>query len=182
MDQPKHGVHVMIRNKLAAAALGLLVALPLTAQTGSAQGMHGFGDGPMAGMHGGDGSRFLMLLKSANLTQAQESQIQLILNSNKMQMKSLRQQLMSLHEKISDKLLGPGTVTASDLKPLVDQATHLEGTLNQSMTDTALSIRNVLTPAQVTKLAEVHDKLHSIHKQIQGIMGHGGDMPEDGDN
>jgi Spy/CpxP family protein refolding chaperone len=172
----------MIRNKLAAAALGLLVALPLIAQPGAAQGMHGFGHGPMGGMHGGDGSRFLMLLKSANLTPAQESQVHLILNSNRMQMRSLHQQLQSLHEKISDKLLGPGTVTASDLKPLVDKASHIEATLNQSMTDTALSIRNVLTPAQIAKLAEVHTKLNSIHKQIQGIMGHGEDMPEDGDN
>ena len=172
----------MIRNKLAAAVFGLLVALPLTAQTGFAQGMHGFGHGPMGGMHGGDSSHFLMLLKSANLTPAQESQVHLILNSNRMQMRSLGQQLRSLHEKISDKLLGPGTVTASDLKPLVDKASHIEATLNQSMTDTALSIRNILTPAQIAKLAEVHAKLDSIHKQIQGIMGHGEDGPEDGDN
>jgi Spy/CpxP family protein refolding chaperone len=171
----------MIRNKLAAAALGLLVALPLTAQTVSAQGMHGFDHGGMGGMHG-DGSRFLMLLKSANLTPAQESQVQLILNSNRAQMRSLGQELRSLHEKISEKLLGPGTVTASDLKPLVDKATHLEGTLNQSMTDTALSIRNVLTPAQIAKLAEVHTKLNGIHKQFQGLMGRGEDTPEDGQN
>jgi len=172
----------MIRNKLAAVALGLLIALPLCIQTGAAQGMHGFGHGPMGGMHGGDGSRFLMLLKSANLTSAQEAQVRLILDSNRTQMRSLHQQLMSLHQKISDKLLGPGTVTASDLKPLVDKASHIEATLNQSMTDTALSIRNILTPSQVAKLAEVHAKLSNIHKQIQGIMGHGEDMPDDGDN
>ena len=64
-------------------------------------------------------------------------------------MRSLGQQLRSLHGKISDKLLGPGTVTASDLKPLVDKASRIEATLNQSMTDTALSIRNILTPAQI---------------------------------
>ena len=171
----------MIRNKIAAAALGLLVALPLSIEAGSAQGMGGgYGHG-MDGMHGGmhgDGSHFLMLLKSANLTPAQESQVHLILNSNKSEMQSLRQQLMGLHEQISNKLLGPGTVTAADLKPLVDKATHLEGALNQSMTDTALSIRNILTPAQIAKLAEVHTKLNSIHKQIQGIMGH--DTSEDG--
>jgi Spy/CpxP family protein refolding chaperone len=175
----------MIRNKLAAAAFGLLVALPLSVQTAAAQGMHGFdhgGPGGPGGMHGGDGSRFLMLLKSANLTQAQEAQVRLILNSNRTQMRSLHQQLQSLHEKISDKLLGPGTVAASDLKPLIDKASHIEATLNQSMADTALSIRNILTPAQVAKLADVHAKLNSIHKQIQGLMGHGDDMPPDGDN
>jgi Spy/CpxP family protein refolding chaperone len=99
-----------------------------------------------------------------------------------MQMEGLHKQLRSLHEKISDKLLSPGPVSSSDLKPLVDKASHLEATLNENMTDTALSIRNVLTPAQITKLAEVHAKLNGIHKQLQGLMGH--DMPpeEGGDN
>jgi Spy/CpxP family protein refolding chaperone len=173
----------MIRNKLAVAAFGLLLAMPLSA---SAQHMGGFGPGgpgggPHGGMHG-DSGHFLMMLKSANLTAAQQSQVQLILNTNRQQMQSLRQQLMSLHEKISDKLLSSGSVTAADLKPLVEKASHLEATLNQSMTDTAISVRNVLTPAQVAKLADVHAKLRNIHQQIQGIMGRGGDMPDGGDN
>ena len=174
----------MIRNKLAAAALGLLVALPLTAGAGFAQhmGFHGGPGGPGGpGMHG-DGSRFLMLLRSANLTAAQEGQVHLILNNNRAQMQSLHQQLMSLHEQISAKLLSPGAISASDLKPLVDKASRLEATLNQNMTETAIAIRNVLTPAQITKLAETHAKLESIHKQIKGIMGPGPDMPPPDDN
>jgi Spy/CpxP family protein refolding chaperone len=170
----------MIRNKLAAAALGLLVALPVAA---SAQGMGGgFSHGGMHGGMHGDSGHFLMMLKSANLTAAQQSQVQLILSTNRQQMQSLRQQLMSIHEKISDKLLGTGSVTSADLKPLVDKASHLEAALNQNMTDTALSVRNVLTPAQVAKLADVHAKLHNIHQQIQGIMGRGGDASDGGDN
>jgi Spy/CpxP family protein refolding chaperone len=169
----------MIRHKLAAAALGLLVALPLTTSAGFAQhmGFHGGPGGPggPGGMH--DGSRLLMLLRSANLTAAQEAQVHLILNNNRGQMESLRQQLMSLHEKISAKLLSPGTVTSADLKPLVDKASRLEATLNENMTECAVSIRNVLTPAQVSKLAETHAKLESIHKQIKGLMGPGSDMP-----
>jgi Spy/CpxP family protein refolding chaperone len=169
----------MLRNKLAAAALGLLVALPVAA---SAQGMGGFSHGGMHGGMHGDSGHFLMMLKSANLTAAQQSQVQLILSTNRQQMQSLRQQLMSIHEKISDKLLGTGSVTSADLKPLVDKASHLEAALNQNMTDTALSVRNVLTPVQVAKLADVHAKLHNIHQQIQGIMGRGGDGSDGGDN
>jgi Spy/CpxP family protein refolding chaperone len=176
----------MPKNKLAAAALGVLVALPLSAGAGFAQHMgfdHGGPGGPggPGGMHG-DGSRFLMLLRSANLTAAQEAQVHLILNNNRAQMQSLRQQLANLHEKISSKLLGAGTVTSADLKPLVDKASRLEATLNENMTETAISIRNVLTPAQVTKLAEVHAKLENIHKQIRGLMGPGPDMPPPGDD
>lgn len=165
----------MIRYKfLAAAALGFLAALPMTTQAASAQSM-----GHMGGMHGGH-SQFLMLLHSANLTQAQQSQIHLILDSHKAQMRSLHQQLESLHSQISDKLLSSGSVSSADLKPLVDKASHIEATLNQSMTDTALSIRNVLTPDQLSHVAQVHDKLRSLHTQVQSLMGHG--APQDDGN
>lgn len=175
----------MIRSKLlAAAALGLFVALPLATQPASAEGM-GMGPGGMAhasmgGMHGG--SPFLMLLKSANLTAEQQSQVRLILNSNKTEMMSLHKQLMGLHEQIAAKLLSPGAVTSADLKPLVQQVSRIEEKLNQSMADTAVSIRNVLTPAQVSKLAEVHNKLHKLHTEIQGIMGPEGDAHDDSDD
>ncbi|MEI9929820.1 MAG: hypothetical protein WDM89_04460 [Rhizomicrobium sp.] len=80
------------------------------------------------------------------------------------------------------RLLSPGSVTAADLKPLVDKASRLEATLNENMTETAISIRNILTPAQISKLAEVHGKLEKIHQQIKGIMGAGPDMPPPDDN
>ena len=169
----------MTRSKLAvAAAFGLLCAQPLMTQAASAQcggmAMPGGGMGHSAmGMHGG-GSPFLMLLRSASLTPAQQSQVQLILNSNKTQMQGLHQQLFTLHEQIAAKLLGPGAVTAGDLRPLIQQASRLEADLNHNMADTALAIRNILTPQQVKRLAEVHLKLHSLHMQIQKLMGASG--------
>jgi RNA polymerase sigma-70 factor (ECF subfamily) len=107
----------------------------------------GFGHATMGSMHGG-GSPFLMLLKSANLTPAQQSQVQLILNSDKAQLQGLHQQLFALHEQISAKLLGAGPVSAADLRPLIQQASRIEADLNQNMADTALAIRNILTPQQ----------------------------------
>jgi Spy/CpxP family protein refolding chaperone len=161
--------------------LGLLGAQPLLAgPSAAACGMGGHG--AMMGMHGG-GSPFLMLLKSANLTAAQQQQVQLILNSDKAKMQGMHQQLFALHEQISAKLFGAGSVTSADLKPLVQQASRLEADLNQNMADTALAIRNVLTPEQVKRLAEVHQKLHNLHTQIQGLMGgSGNDMGGPDDN
>jgi Spy/CpxP family protein refolding chaperone len=164
----------MVLNKfrVAAVTLGLLCA-PLMAGPTAAQGMgmgHGMGHGVMMGMHGG-GSPFLMLLKSANLTAAQQQQVQLILNSDKAKMQGLHQQLFALHEQISAKLFSAGAVTSADLKPLVQQASRLEADLNQNMADTAVAIRNILTPDQVKHLAEVQQKLHNLHSQIQGLMG-----------
>jgi Spy/CpxP family protein refolding chaperone len=153
----------------AAAALGFVLSLPAAAQP-----MGGLGHG-MGGMHEGH-SPFLMLLKSADLTASQQSQVHLILNSNKAEMGSVYRQLESLHEQIANKLLAPGAVTSADLKPLVDKASRLEASLNQSKAETAIAIRNVLTAAQVAKLAEVHGKLHKLHMQVQSLMGDGDDL------
>jgi Spy/CpxP family protein refolding chaperone len=163
-----------VPHKLVIAALSLgLLATPLATQTAAAQHieMH-MGDHSMGGMHG---SPFMMLLRSANLTQAQQQQVQLILNSNKAQMEALHAQLQAVHEQFAAKLLGQGSVTAADLKPLVDQASRAEAELTANMANTAVSLRNVLTADQIKKLADVHRKLHTLHNQIQGLMGSGGD-------
>ena len=133
--------------------------------------MH-MGGHDMGGMHG---SPFMMLLRSADLTPAQQQQVQLILNSNKAQMESLHNQLRAIHEQFAAKLLGQGTVTSADLKPLLDQAARAEADLTENMANTALAVRNVLTPTQIKKLGDVHRKLHALHNQIQGLMGSGDD-------
>jgi len=167
--------------RVAAVTFGLLCA-PLMAAPSAAQGMGmGHGHGGMMAMHGG-GSPFLMLLKSANLTAGQQQQVQLILNSDRSKMEGIHKQLFALHEQISGKLFSPGAVTSADLKPLVQQASRLESELNQNMADTAIAIRNVLTADQIKHLAEVQQKLHSLHAQMQGLMGHAGPDGPDDDN
>jgi Spy/CpxP family protein refolding chaperone len=162
----------MIRHKfLAAAAVSLMAALPLAAQ---AQ------EGHMGPPRGGDHSQFMMLLHSANLTQQQQSQIHTILDSQREKTRSMHQKLEALHEQISDKLLSAGAVSASDLKPLVDRASHIEAALNESRTETAVAIRNVLTADQLGHVAQVHAKLRSLHSQVQSLMGHG--APDEGND
>src|SRR5689334_2799614 len=125
-----------VSHKLVITTLSLgLLATPLAAQTAAAQHMavmH-MGDHGMSGMHG---SPFMMLLRSADLTPAQQQQVQLILNSNKAQMQALHEQLRSIHEQFAAKLLGQGSVTAADLKPLLDQAARAEADLTANMANT----------------------------------------------
>jgi len=164
-----------VSHKLVISALALgLLATPLATQTAAAPSMSvmHMGGHDMGGMHG---SPFMMLLRSADLTPAQQQQIQLILNSNKAQMQALHAQLQTVHEQFAAKLLGQGSVTAADLKPLLDQAARAEADLTANMANTALAVRNVLTPAQIKKLGDVHRKLHALHNQIQGLMGSGDD-------
>lgn len=167
-------ISLNIRSKLVvAAAIGLMCAQPLISQTVAAQGMgmaDSMGQQTMGGMHAG-GSHFLMLLKSANLTAEQQAQVRQILQSDSGQMRTLHQQFQALHEQIAARLLGPGRIGASDLKPLVAQASRLQEQMDENMLDTALSIRNVLTPQQLGRLAQVHQQLQNLHQQIQNLVG-----------
>lgn len=149
---------------------------PLMSRSANAQGMgmHGMG-----GMH----DSFMSLLRSANLSAGQKSQVQQILQSDRGQMHSLHQQFAALHEQMAAKLLSPGRVSSSDLKPLLAQASRLQEQINENMLDTALSIRSVLSPEQLGHLAQVHQQLATMHKQLQGLMGHGNEeMGEDSPN
>ena len=94
----------------------------------------------------------------------------------------MHQKLEALHEQISDKLLSAGSVSASDLKSLVDKASHIEAALNESRTETAVAIRNVLTADQLSHVAQVHAKLRSLHSQVQSLMGHEEGPAEDGND
>jgi len=158
---------------LLAAAVGALLAQPVNAQPAGHEGM-----GHMGFMHDG-GSPFMMLLKSANLTDAQRQQVHEILKSERQQMKSVHQQFESIHEQLADKLLSPGKVSASDIAPLEQKAYRYQQQIDQSMVDTALAIRNILTSDQLNHLAQVHKQLQSLHSQIKSIMG--SDQDEQGD-
>ena len=151
---------------LLSAVSCIFFAQPLSAQPSMPSGHGGMGHF----MHGG-GSPFMMLLKSANLTDAQREQVREILKSEHAQMKSVHQQFESVHEQLAEKLLSPGKVTAAELAPLEQKAYRYQQEIDQGMMDTAIAIRNVLTSDQLSHLAQVHKQLQSLHSQIQSIMG-----------
>jgi protein CpxP len=171
----------IVTRVLLASAIGLFCAQPLCAQpqgAGMSEQHGGMGHHMGFAMHG-DSSPFMMLLKSANLTEAQKAQAHEIFRSAHEQMKPVYQQFHALHEQIAAKLLSPGTVTAADLAPFTQKAYRLQEKIDQSMVDTALAVRNLLTADQLNHLAQVHQQLQSLHAQIKGLMG--GDSEEEGE-
>ncbi len=173
----------MIRKvAIAAAALGIFSAQPLMAQTAPVEMGHP-AMGAMAGMHGmhEGGAPFLMLLRSANLTPAQQSQLRQIIASARPQLQALHAQMEALHQQIADKLLAPGSVAAGDIRPLVQKMSGVEGQLMENMTATALAVRNVLTPEQLIQLTKLHRKLQSLHSQIRSLVGSDAEMGGSGD-
>ena len=157
-----------------AAAFGVMGVQTANAQMPAApamsmsEGHGGMGHHGMGMMHD---APFLMLLKSANLTAAQHAQVKQILESEHSQTKPLMKQFHALHEQTAGRLLATGPLSAADLAPLTKQAFKLQQQLDQNMIDTALAIRNVLTPEQINRLAQVHQQLSNLHQQIQNLMG-----------
>ena len=132
------------------------------------------GMGPPPGMMGGPPPvppPLMMALRAANLTDAQKTQVHDILNSSRTSTASQMDQMHSIREQIADKLLSPGTVSASDLTALLAQQSALQQQLDTQMVSTTIQIRRVLTADQLSKVAAAHEKLKQIHSQIDAILG-----------
>lgn len=166
------------RTFAAGAAMLLLCASPLRAQSPSDQFVTTGGPAPGAGpqvrvfVQSGP-SPFMMLLRSADLSSAQQTQVQQVLQSQGEQNRTLVQQLQTVETEISAKLLAVGTVTAADLAPLEQQAAQIKQQMDQNMIDTSLAIRNILSADQLSHLAQVHQQLDSLRAQIEKLIGPG---------
>lgn len=173
-------------KKRTGLALGSVVAVVLLAASAFAQPStdamsmssrpHGAMGHHMGGMGGGD-QHFMMLLRSANLSSAQHEQVRQILKSEQQQMKSVYAGFHAVHEQIAEKLFTPGGLTAADLAPLEQKAARYQQQVDRNMIETALAIRNVLTPEQLSRLSQVHQQLQSLHQQIRNLMGTDADEP-----
>ena len=113
----------------------------------------------------------MMALRAASPTDDQKKQIHDIIESSRKNTASQMEQMHSIREQIADKLLSSGTVSASDLTPLLAQQSTLQQQLDTQMISTAIQIRGVLTAEQLSKVAAAHEKLKQIHSQIDAILG-----------
>jgi Spy/CpxP family protein refolding chaperone len=141
--------------------LSALVAIPAPAFAQEAFGPHGPGGPPP----------LRLLLRSADLTPEQRPRVGHIMRTSRLQARPLLDQLHSIDEQIASKLLGAKKVTASDFTALQQQKAEVQRRLDQNMIDTSIQIRNLLSPAQLTKMAETHEKLESLHNQLQTLLG-----------
>ncbi|HEX3430237.1 MAG TPA: Spy/CpxP family protein refolding chaperone [Rhizomicrobium sp.] len=167
---------------VASLAAGLMLVLPASAQP-SADAMpahgHGGGMGHHMDMMGGGDSHFMMLLRSANLTPQQHEQVRQIMKNEKAQMASVHDGFHAVHEQIAARLLTPGPLTAADLAPLEQKATRYQQQITRNMIDTAVAIRNILTPEQIARLSQVHQQLQSLHQQMRNLLGPDAEMPSE---
>jgi len=140
------------------------------------------GGGPM-GHHGfrghGNGMDVLgvplpLLLKSANLTDAQKTQIHAIFQARRTSRKAEFEQLKTAKEAIAAKFTSTGTVAAADLSSSVSTITQIHDQMTNEQIQDAIAIRNVLTPTQLAQISATKAKLDSIHAEMKALWTHGG--------
>jgi Spy/CpxP family protein refolding chaperone len=168
---------------VAAAALLMLPLMPrlVRAQTNTgtmesggmmSNGGMGMGRGGMMG-HGGMGgiSPLPIFLRAADLTPAQQDQVNKILLDNRTAAQAQFEKMHSAREAIAAKLFSTGPLTAKDLSAQTGQIAQAQQQMLQNELNMALQVRAVLTPAQLKKVSQLHAKFESLHKQMRALMG-----------
>ena len=145
---------------MASLVLGVLPPVALSQMRPGGPGGEGF-----EGMHG-----MHMLLKAANLTPDQKNQVHDLMKATRMQNKGTFKQIHALQEQIADKLAGTAPVNENDLNALQSQILQLKGQLAQQSMKTAVQIRTLLTPAQLSKVADMHVKMKALHEQERQLF------------
>ena len=138
--------------------------------------------GPMGhrgfhGMHGGMdvlGVPLPLLMKTANLTDAQKQQIHTIFESRRTARKAEIEQLKTAKEAIAAKFTSTGSVATSDLSVPVSTITQLQAQMTNEQIQDAVAIRNVLTPAQLAQISATKAKLDSIHAEMKALWAQSG--------
>jgi Spy/CpxP family protein refolding chaperone len=155
-------------NKCAITAAAVVVTGFLG--TAYAQPHPGF-RGPRAGMMGeGAGMTLPLLLRGANLTADQKTQVQQITANHRATFQTLFSQLRAAQDQISSKLLSTGPVGESDVAPQLQQVSTLRSQLAEEGLRVALEIRNILTPDQLASAAQFKTQMQSLQSQMKNLM------------
>jgi Spy/CpxP family protein refolding chaperone len=145
--------------------------LSLWAATASAQphqGMRAMGPGRV--MEDGPGMLLPLVLKGVDLTDAQEKRVQEIMAAHRARLRTLFSELQATHKDLGDKLFAPGDVRLEDFTPQMQQMGQLREQLMQEGLKAAVEVRNLLTPEQLAKAAEIKDRMRALHTEMRELF------------
>ena len=125
---------------------------PVHAQSPEAvAGMVMMGDGPILVIPA--------LLRFAELTPQQTDQVHRIIETDHAEAQKFLSQLAEANNQLDDVLLAPANVPARDPSVIVQRLARLRLQFMQSELSTALAIRRILTPAQLSKVDEAMNEM-----------------------
>ena len=146
------------RAKTFAAAITVAAgAIGLAASAGAQGWHHGHGD-VMAIMH------------RLDLTSQQKAQIHALMQANRQATESTREQLRTVSGQLETTMFSTGSVSSTDVMPLLQQQEQLRASLDQARLTTALGVRAILTPTQIQQASTMHTQLASLHQQEHALM------------
>ncbi len=111
-----------------------------------------------------------LLLKHVHLTPEQTKQVQAIMDGDRQNLRSLLTQLQTANDQLASKMFAPGNVQPADLAPQIQTVNQLRQQLMERGVKTALAIRTVLTPEQLTKAAQLKDRLQKVHAEMRSLF------------
>ena len=144
-----------------------VVAGLLAAGAVQAQGMH---QGMRGGPHGAMGHGYLGFLQGVTLTDAQQGRMHDIMHASWQQLKPQMQQLRALREQIGGDLASTAALSTAQLVALQQQAQTLGNQLDQARLATAMQVRALLTPDQLSQSASVHAQLAALRQQEHAVL------------
>lgn len=115
-----------------------------------------------------------IMVRAANLTENQKKEVHQIFEDCRSKMKPQWRELMAARREIADKYVAPGKVSSSDFSSELAKIAKAQSEMDQQRLDAAIKIRNVLTPAQLKKIAEVKTQLDEMHAKMRALLGHSG--------
>jgi len=169
-------------SRIALLLVGLAPSLAL-AQPGGPPPPPGIMRVGMGGPHGlmpfGDDPGMMLpaLLQGVGLTDDQQKQVREILKTNHQTLFSLFDRLRTANQALADRLVAADNVTEQDLQPLVDQVMTARGDIVRQGLKVVLQVRQVLTPEQLAKAAEVKTKLRELRAQMHELLGDPSTIP-----
>ena len=112
---------------------------------------------------------FREILAAAQLSASQKQQVHQLLQAAHARNGTQHAQMQALHRQIEQTLFSSGDVTAAQLTPLLQQEDSLRQQLEASRIQTILSIRALLTPAQIAQASHAQAQLATLHQQEHAI-------------
>ena len=123
------------------------------------------GWGGPGGHRGGGGGFGWPVLRAVGLSDEQKAQIRQIYAAHRPQLQALGQQIHAARQQLGDKLYSstpPSTADLASINQLRDQ-------MAQERLAIALAIRNVLTPEQLAKAAQIRQQMQQLRQQMRDL-------------
>jgi Spy/CpxP family protein refolding chaperone len=147
------------------------IAITLWAATVYGQPPHGMGMmGPRHLMRDTPGMMLPLVLKGVDLTAEQEKHVHDIVRAHRATFGTLFRELQGAHKDVADKLFAPGDVQIDDLAAQMQRVAQLREQLMREGLKVALEVRGVLTPEQLTKAAEIKDRMRTLHTEMRQLF------------